>query len=251
MYPKGKIIKKVVSKTTPSLLYNKVPFLDRDLQSILRFMQENRAMNEQAKRSSNIDQPSALSVNIEQASAPLVKIEQTSTPLVKIEKTSTPLVKIEQTSTSLVKIEQTSTSLVKIEKTSTPLVKIEQTSTSLVKIEQTSTSLVKIEQVSVPSEQDPEIDMFYTIKNKYPFDPLSKKQMEVYGHTFSIDSNVEAMLNFHPPIIVNNRVRYANYEIEEQPRVYAAPIGPMSFLCSTIPRDPNPTFVNFLQACSK
>jgi len=221
MYPKGKIIKKVVSKTTPSLLYNKVPFLDRPLQSILRFMQENRAMNEQAKRSSNIDQPSALSVNIEQASAPLVKIEQTSTPLVKIEKTSTPLVKIEQTSTSLVKIEQT------------------------------STSLVKIEQVSVPSEQDPEIDMFYTIKNKYPFDPLSKKQMEVYGHTFSIDSNVEAMLNFHPPIIVNNRVRYANYEIEEQPRVYAAPIGPMSFLCSTIPRDPNPTFVNFLQACSK
>jgi len=231
MHSKGKVIKKVVSKTTPSLLYNKVPFLDRPLQSILRFMQENRAMNEQAKKSSNIEQPSALSVNIEQAEAPLVKIEQFDAPLVKIEQFDVPLVKIEQTSA--------------------PLVKIEQTSTPSANIEQAGASSAYIEQDSAPSEQDLEIDMFYTIKNKYPFDPLSKKQMEIYGHTFSIDSNVEAMLNFHPPIIVNDRVRYGNYEIEEQPRTYATPIGPMSFLCSTIPRAPNPTFVNFLQACSK
>jgi hypothetical protein len=170
MLPKRRINKKTDKKGT-FLSYNKIPFLDRPLQSILRFMQENRATNEQSRTS----------VNIEKASAPLANIEKASAPI----------------------------------------------------------------------EQDLEIDMFYCVKNKYPFDSLSKIQMEVYGHTFSTESNAEAILNFHPPIIINDEVKSANYEIEEQQKTYAMPIGPMSFLCSTIPHAPNPTFVNFLQACSK
>ncbi len=170
MLPRRRINKKTDKKET-FLSYNKIPFLDRPLQSILRFMQENRAINEQSRTSANI----------EKASAPLANIEKAIAPI----------------------------------------------------------------------EQDLEIDMFYCVKNKYPFDPLSKKQMEVYGHTFSIESNAEAILNLHPPIIINDKVTPIQYQDETQPKAYSAPIGPMTFLYSTVPHAPNPTFVNFLQACSK
>jgi len=177
MTPKGKILNKV-----PAGKYNKIPFLDRPLRSILRFMRENRAMNEQSKTFSNIEQACAPSVNIEQASAPSVNIEQ----------------------------------------------------------------------ACASSVEDIENGMYYTIKNKHPYDPQSIKQMEIFGFTFSNQSNVYALHKISPIYISKpNIVLPENYQYVEEPQTYNIPIAPTSFLRNTIPQVPNPAFVNFLQACSK
>ena len=155
MPPKGSIVKKV-----PTRKYNEIPFLDRPLQSILRFMQENRAMNEQSKTSANI----------EKARAPYL--------------------------------------------------------------------------------EDIENGMYYTIRNKYPYDPLSMKQMEIYGHTFSKESNTDALHKISPIHIskpyVLPKINYQAIDVPHTQSVYSGPIGPLSFLRNTVPQPPDPTFMDFL-----
>ena len=168
MQPKGRITK----KKKQLLSYNQVPFLDRSLRSILRFMQENKLMNRQTVETS-----------------PIIEQIHTQSPI--------------------------------------------------------------IESTSSHTEQDIEKDMFYTIKNKYPFDTLSTTQMDVYGFTFSKESNINALHKISPIYISKpNIVLPENYQYVEEPQTYNKPIGPTSFLRNTVPQAPDPTFVNFLQACS-
>ena len=155
MPPKGSIDKKI-----PIRKYHKIPFLDRPLQSILRFMQENRYMNEQSK----------ISTNTEKESAPLL--------------------------------------------------------------------------------EDIENGMYYTIRNKYPYDPLSMKQMEIYGHTFSKESNADALHKISPIHISQPcglpKINYQAVDVPHTQSVYSGPIGPLSFLRNTVPQPPDPTFMDFL-----
>jgi len=104
---------------------------------------------------------------------------------------------------------------------------------------------------------DKEIDMYYSTKNKYPFDSLSKKQMEVFGCTFSNESNIESLIKINPIPILPTKLlpKCKDLSIIEQPtlelKTYPSPIGPLSFLNNTVPQQPDRTFVNFLEACSK
>ena len=153
MPPKGSIVKKV-----PIRKYPQIPFLDRPLLSILRFMQENRAMNELSKTSANI------------------------------------------------------------------------------------------EKAREPSLEDMENGMYYTVRNKYPYDPLSMKQMEIYGHTFSNESNVLhkiSPIHIRKPYIAP-KINYQAIDVPHTQSVYSGPIGPVSFLRNTVPQPPDPTFMDFL-----
>lgn len=104
---------------------------------------------------------------------------------------------------------------------------------------------------------DKETGMYYTTKNEYPFDPISKKQMEIFGNTFSKESNAEALIKIIP--IPGNNIKFTPKSNNQQNinpqtidvQTYSRPIGPLTFLSTTVPQYPEPTFVKFLEACSK
>jgi len=115
-------------------------------------------------------------------------------------------------------------------------------------------------QFSRKEQEDKEVGMYYTPKENYPFDPLSKKQIEVFGGTFSNESDADALLKINPLVIipspvVKSKKNHNNLETPQQeninPIIYSSPIGPLSFLNSTVPLPPNPIFVDFLKTCSK
>ena len=122
-------------------------------------------------------------------------------------------------------------------------------------------SILRYMQFSRETKTDMEVGMYYTPKTQYPYDPLSKKQMEVFGYTFSNESNADALLKINPipaislPVTNKNKNYHQNVEPPQQsyiePIKYSSPIGPLPFLHSTVPQSPNPTFVDFLKACSK
>lgn len=104
-----------------------------------------------------------------------------------------------------------------------------------------------------PVLQDPESYMYYNLRNKFPFDYLSIKQMEIFGGTFSIDSNKDALIKISPiNSIQSSPVIYGPYNqqiVESQP--YLEPIGPLSFLSSTVPYKPKKEDLDFLDSFSK
>jgi hypothetical protein len=97
---------------------------------------------------------------------------------------------------------------------------------------------------------DTEIGMYYTPKEKYPFDPLSQKQIEVFGGTFEIVDNVNALIKLNP-ICVKSAVTYNYYPQIIEPKMYSAPIGPLSFLNSTVPYKPKKEDLDFLDYFSR
>lgn len=96
-------------------------------------------------------------------------------------------------------------------------------------------------------EQDPENYLYYNLKNKYPYDPKSIKQMEVFGGTFTNEINNEELIRVSPVCLTNSRTIYSAYNQENiKPITYSAPIGPMSFLSSTVPHRPQKDYLDFL-----
>ena len=59
-------------------------------------------------------------------------------------------------------------------------------------------SILRLMQGTREEELDNEIGMYYTPKVYHPFDSLSKQQMEVFGYTFSKESNADALLKISP-----------------------------------------------------
>jgi hypothetical protein len=113
-------------------------------------------------------------------------------------------------------------------------------------------SILRYMKTTREEKEDTETGMYYTSKSEYPYDLLSQKQMDVYGFTFSKQSNVDALHKISPIYISKpNIVLPENYKNVEEQQTYYKPIGPTSFLRNTVPQAPDPTFVNFLQACSK
>lgn len=113
-------------------------------------------------------------------------------------------------------------------------------------------SILRYMKTTREEKEDAETGMYYTSKSEYPYDLLSQKQMDVYGFTFSKQSNVDALHKISPIYISKpNIVLPENYQYVEEPQTYYKPIGPTSFLRNTVPQAPDPTFINFLQACSK
>lgn len=116
-------------------------------------------------------------------------------------------------------------------------------------IEQSKIS-TNIEKARTPSLEDIENRMYYTIRNKYPYDPLSMKQMEIYGITFSKESNADTLHKISPIYIskpyVLPKINYQAADIPHTQSVYSDPIGPLSFLRNTVPQPPDPTFMDFL-----
>jgi hypothetical protein len=138
-------------------------------------------------------------------------------------------------------------------------------------------SILHYMQLKREEQNDKEGYMYYTPIVEHPFDTLSKKQIDVFGYTFSIESNADALLKNKPlnsqqisPISTGRHIRMPpknminhktvdsqtvdsqtvdSQTLDSQP--YSKPIGPLSFLGTTVPQAPEPTFVNFLQACSK
>jgi hypothetical protein len=143
-------------------------------------------------------------------------------------------------------------------------------------------SILRYMQDNRQEKTEKEVGMYYTPMEKPPFDPLSKKQMEIYGGIFTIESNAEALLKNeqlslqqigpistgrHLGMIPKNIVNpqpldsqsldsqsldplLADPQLaDSQP--YSSPIGPLTFLVTTVPQAPDPNFVDFLQTCSK
>jgi hypothetical protein len=107
------------------------------------------------------------------------------------------------------------------------------------------------------NREDKENGMYYTTKNDYPFDPISKKQMEIFGNTFTKESNAQALIKINPIPPNNIKVTPKNnnqQNINPQTidvQTYSRPIGPLTFLRTTVPQYPEQTFLKFLEACSK
>jgi len=178
MPPKNSIRKKVSPKAN-SIIFNQIPFLDRPLHSILRFMQENRT-------------------NIEVNQQPTQNLEPNLEPKITIYEH--------------------------------PSLKVQ----------------------PYLYEQDPENYMYYNLKNKYPFDPLSLKQMDVFGGTFSNEINKEALIRVSPVYLTNSRTTFGAYNQEIIKSIpYSAPIGPLSFLNSTVPLRPHKDDLDFLDFLSR
>lgn len=128
-------------------------------------------------------------------------------------------------------------------------------------------SILRYMQCNRENKTDKEVGMYYTPIEECPFDPLSKKQMDIYGGIFSTESNAEALLKIKPlnlqqinPISTGRHLRMPPTNIVDpqfadpqfaDPQPYSKPIGPLTFLGTTVPQAPEPTFVNFLQAYSK
>jgi hypothetical protein len=108
---------------------------------------------------------------------------------------------------------------------------------------------------------DKEIGMYYTPTAEHPFDPLSKKQMDVWGGTF-----LPEPANLVPDLKNTRMMAYSDSFIKFTPYIkvdkpisdnpiesitYSKPIGPLSFLSSTVPQSPEPAFLNYLKAFSK
>jgi hypothetical protein len=109
-------------------------------------------------------------------------------------------------------------------------------------------SILRYMQATKEEELDTETDMYYTPKANHPFDPLSQQQMDVYGHTFSKESNTDALHKISPIYISKpSDTPTIKYEFMEEPPTYSIPIGPLPFLRNTVPQSPNPTFVDFLK----
>ena len=115
-------------------------------------------------------------------------------------------------------------------------------------------SIIRFMQVTREEKLDTETGMYYTPKADHPFDPLSQQQIEVFGHTFSKESNVDALHKISPIYISKPYVApKINYQAVEVPQTqiqtqtdYSGPIGPLQFLRNTVPQSPNQTFVDFL-----
>lgn len=119
-------------------------------------------------------------------------------------------------------------------------------------------SILRYMQFNREEKVDKEVGMYYTPAAEHPFDPLSKKQMEIYGGTFSTESNTEALLKINPISTGTHLSMPSKNIVNPQPQTcsvesltYSKPIGPLPFLSSTVPQSPDPTFVNYLKACSK
>ena len=97
---------------------------------------------------------------------------------------------------------------------------------------------------------DQETNMYYTPTAEHPFDSLSQQQMEVYGHTFSEESNADALHKISPIYIskpyVAPKINYKAVEVPPTQSDYSVPIGPLPFLRNTVPQSPDPIFVDFL-----
>ncbi len=192
MNPKNSIRKKVSPKANSTIL-NPIPFLDRPLQSILRFMQENRKNIEINRKNIEVNRK-----NIKVNEQPTQNLQSSLEPKITI-------------------FEH-------------PYLK---------------------DQPSL-YEQDPENYMYYNLKNKYPFDPLSLKQMDVFGGTFSNEINKEALIRVSPVCLTNSRTTFGAYNEEVVKSVpYSAPIGPLSFLSSTVPYRPQKNDLDFLDYLSR
>jgi hypothetical protein len=183
MTPRKGVQKKVSPKPN-NIIYNYIPFLDRPLQSILRFMQENR-MNKQSTlkvQTSGNEQP-ALESKLTIYEHPILKVQ--------------------------------------------------------------------------PSlhEQNPENYMYYNLRNTHPFDPISLKQMEVFGGIFSNENNKETLLRVLPRYFTNYSYTYNQEMVKPIPyseqNTYSEPIGPLPFLSSTVPYKPKKQDLDYLDFCSK
>jgi hypothetical protein len=192
------ICKKLSSKVT-SQKYNPIPFLDRPLTSILRFMQETR-------RIQMVDKPLyAQPIHAQPIhSQPIHSQPIHSQPIHSQSIYSQPIHAQPMNIQSIVS-----------------------------------------EQPSIP--QDIEDDMYYTIKKKYPYDQLSIKQMDIFNVTFSMESNKEALIKLNP--LVYYKLNPDIYGSFSQPiyyqQPYSSPIGPLSFLRSTIPYKPKKEDLDF------
>ena len=112
---------------------------------------------------------------------------------------------------------------------------------------QTILSILRYMQTTREEKIDKEIGMYYTPVAKHPFDIKSQKQMEVFGGTFSIESNLDALKKINPIYTtMPNSATTQNYHYVEEQNIYSKAIGPSSFLRNTVPQSPDPTFVDFL-----
>jgi len=108
-------------------------------------------------------------------------------------------------------------------------------------------SILRYMQVTREEKLEKETGMYYTPIADYPYDPLSRQQIEVFGCTFSKESNADALNKMIPIYISKPSVASKiNYKSVEEPQPYSSPIGPLSFLRTTVPQTPDPTFVDFL-----
>jgi hypothetical protein len=137
-------------------------------------------------------------------------------------------------------------------------------------------SILRHMQYTRKEKEDTEISMYYTPIEKHPFDPLSQRQVEVYGYTFSKESNMDALQKISPIYIsqpietpkikqfkrISNKLipDYHNTRviagedsfikftpfIQYEGPMYDKPIGPLPFLMNTVPQTPNPIFVDYL-----
>ncbi len=111
-------------------------------------------------------------------------------------------------------------------------------------------SILRFMQDTKEEKLDKETGMYYTPKADHPFDPISQQQIEVFGHTFSKESNADALRKISPIYIskpyVAPKINYQAVEVPQTQSVYSGPIGPLPFLRNTVPPSPNQTFVDFL-----
>jgi hypothetical protein len=108
-------------------------------------------------------------------------------------------------------------------------------------------SILRFMQVTREEELDKETGMYFTPKADHPFDPLSQQQIEVFGHTFSKESNADTLYKITPIYISKPYIApKINYQAVEEPQTYSSPIGPLPFLRNTVPQSPDPIFVDFL-----
>ena len=110
-------------------------------------------------------------------------------------------------------------------------------------------SILLYMQLKREEELDKETGMYYTPKAAHPYDSLSYKQFEVFGGLFSIESNADALHKIIPIHISKPYVApKINYQFVEEPhpQLYSSPIGPLTFLGTTVPQAPDPSFVDFL-----
>lgn len=86
-----------------------------------------------------------------------------------------------------------------------------------------------------------------------PFDPLSKIQMGVFGGLFSVEykkhtkeENMRSIDSKHSPLPM-----FGSYDQEVKSLTYPLPIGPLTFLASTIPPPVDPVALRHLEKCAK
>jgi len=104
---------------------------------------------------------------------------------------------------------------------------------------------------------DPEDMMYYEIKDYHPFDAISKIQMKTFDGVFSLECNKQAITSKDVRSIIHKRSPYPVYTPIEQNSqevesvTYAAPIGPLPFLASTVPLPVDSRARAFLEDCAR